>query len=54
MIHYANSVMPRDFAPFFSMDVVITSNGYKVVEIGDGQVSDTVGWDIEQFVALFN
>lgn len=39
--------------PFFSIDVIQTINGiYRVVEIGDGQVSDFVGWDLERFISV--
>lgn len=40
---------------FFSVDVVRRTDGVlRVVEIGDGQVSDIVGWTPEQFVSIFN
>ncbi|MES2570065.1 MAG: ATP-grasp domain-containing protein [Verrucomicrobiota bacterium] len=40
---------------FFSVDVVRRSDGIlRVVEIGDGQVSDLVGWTPEQFASIFN
>jgi hypothetical protein len=39
---------------FFSVDVVQRADGVlRVVEVGDGQVSDIVGWTPEQFVAIF-
>ena len=39
---------------FFSVDVVERSDGCKrVVEIGDGQVSDLVGWTSERFATLW-
>lgn len=39
---------------FFSVDVVERRDGYKrVVEIGDGQVSDIVGWTAERFASLW-
>ncbi len=39
---------------FFSVDVAETSGGVsRVVEVGDGQVSDLVGWDLESFVGIF-
>jgi hypothetical protein len=39
---------------FFSVDVIQRSDGVlRVVEIGDGQVSDLVGWTPEQFVSIF-
>jgi hypothetical protein len=38
---------------FFSVDVVQRDDGVsRVVEIGDGQVSDLVGWTTEQFVSI--
>lgn len=40
--------------PFFSVDVVQRADGTeRVVEIGDGQVSDVVGWDAADFVRMF-
>ncbi len=39
---------------FFSVDVVECRDGCKrVVEIGDGQVSDLVGWTAERFASLW-
>ncbi len=39
---------------FFSVDVVERNDGVKrVVEIGDGQVSDIVGWTIERFAQIW-
>lgn len=39
---------------FFSVDVVERRDGCKrVVEIGDGQVSDLVGWTAERFASLW-
>lgn len=41
-------------SPFFSVDVAIReSEELRIVEIGDGQVSDLVGWNIEGFVRLW-
>lgn len=40
--------------PFFSVDVAMRKDGaLRIVEVGDGQVSDLVGWNVEQFVALW-
>ena len=40
---------------FFSVDVVQRSDGQlRVVELGDGQVSDLVGWKPEQFAAILS
>src|SRR6185295_8120116 len=39
---------------FFSVDTVQRSDGQlRVVEIGDGQVSDIVGWTVEAFVEMW-
>ncbi|HYE72944.1 MAG TPA: ATP-grasp domain-containing protein, partial [Blastocatellia bacterium] len=39
---------------FFSVDVVRRLDGQlRIVEIGDGQVSDLVGWTIERFVDIW-
>jgi hypothetical protein len=39
---------------FFSVDVVSRSDGVlRIVEIGDGQVSDLVGWSAEEFAAMW-
>ncbi len=40
--------------PFFSVDVVRRRDGLlRVVEIGDGQVSDLVGWTASEFASLW-
>ena len=40
--------------PFFSVDVATREDGMlRVVEMGDGQVSDLVGWDVAAFAALW-
>jgi hypothetical protein len=47
-------VASRIRSPFFSVDAVRRSDGVlRVVELGDGQVSDLVGWTPEAFVALW-
>jgi hypothetical protein len=39
---------------FFSVDVVERQDGVKrIVEIGDGQVSDLVGWSVDRFIELW-
>ncbi len=41
-------------SPFFSVDVAIREDGVeRVVEIGDGQVSDLVGWTVDAFSSLW-
>lgn len=40
---------------FFSIDVVRRKDGVlRIMEIGDGQVSDIVGWSAERFVSLWS
>lgn len=42
------------YSPFYSIDIVIdVLNNYRLIEIGDGQVSDYKNWDAEQFVQIF-
>lgn len=39
---------------FFSVDMVLRTDGkQRIVEIGDGQVSDLVGWSIKRFVEIW-
>lgn len=39
---------------FFSIDIVEDIYGKSwLVEIGDGQVSDYVGWEVENFAKIF-
>lgn len=40
--------------PFYSVDIIQRTDGvWRVVEIGDGQVSDLIGWDTETFVNVW-
>lgn len=49
-----NTIAGRINSPFFSVDVAHNESGQpRVVEIGDGQVSDLVGWDPEFFRKIF-
>ncbi len=42
-------------SPFFSVDVARLADGVeRIVEIGDGQVSDLVGWSVEWFVEIWS
>lgn len=44
----------RVVSPFFSVDVARRSDGeLRVVEVGDGQVSDLVGWSAVRFASLW-
>lgn len=39
---------------FFSVDVILRADGQlRIVEIGDGQVSDLVGWSVNRFVDIW-
>jgi ATP-grasp domain, R2K clade family 3 len=41
-------------SPFFSVDIARRADGVeRIVEIGDGQVSDLVGWSVERFVDIW-
>lgn len=41
-------------SPFFSVDVADRTDGVeRIVEIGDGQVSDLVGWTVERFKTIW-
>lgn len=47
-------VMERVSSPFFSVDLIQRSDGVlRMVELGDGQVSDRKQWLTEQFINLF-
>lgn len=44
----------RVHLPFYSVDIIQRKDGvWRVVEIGDGQVSDLVGWTVERFVEMW-
>jgi len=48
------TVAARFAHPFFSVDIAENEPGeLRVVEIGDGQVSDLVGWAVEDFVGMW-
>ena len=41
-------------SPFFSVDIALRSDGVeRLVELGDGQVSDLVGWSEQRFADLW-
>jgi hypothetical protein len=49
------SCAQRISSPFFSVDVARRSDGVsRIVEIGDGQVSDRKGWSAQQLVEVFD
>lgn len=53
-IELVEEVANRINSPFFSVDVVKRADGvHRIVEVGDGQVSDLVGWSKTQFVNMW-
>lgn len=47
-------VAARIPSPFFSVDVIRRDDGeLRVVEVGDGQVSDLTGWSVSAFAAMW-
>lgn len=47
-------IAQRIDSPFFSVDVVVAANGTpRLIELGDGQVSDRKKWPAEGFVEIF-
>lgn len=49
----AEKISTQHNAFFYTVDIIKQENNYKVIEIGDGQVSDMVGWKPEDFVKIF-
>lgn len=48
-------VAERIDSPFFSVDIVLAVNGSpRLIELGDGQVSDRKKWEASQFVDMLN
>ncbi|MFZ2266281.1 MAG: ATP-grasp domain-containing protein [Azonexus sp.] len=48
------TVAPRISSPFFSVDVVLSTDGTpRLIELGDGQVSDRKQWPVERFLEIF-
>lgn len=49
-----HTVTERVKAPFYSVDVAkrVSNDEWRVVELGDGQVSDKKEWPLDQFVEL--
>ncbi|QOV88591.1 ATP-grasp domain-containing protein [Humisphaera borealis] len=49
-----HQVASRISSPYFSVDVIRRDDGVlRVVEVGDGQVSDLVGWTASAFAAIW-
>lgn len=52
---FIDKIIDSISVPFFSIDIIQNSlSEFRVVEIGDGQVSDIVGWTAKEFVEIFN
>jgi hypothetical protein len=52
LIEWATRRIP---SPFFSVDLISRKDGVlRIVEIGDGQVSDLVGWTCEAFAKMWS
>jgi hypothetical protein len=48
-------VARRIHSPFFAVDIAEREDGeLRVVEVGDGQVSDLVGWEARRFAEIWN
>lgn len=53
-LNIAKEVAKKHDALFFSVDIAQDNTGKLwVIEIGDGQVSDYVGWDLNKFANIF-
>lgn len=50
----AEKISRQHNAFFYTVDIIKQEDNYKVIEIGDGQVSDMVGWNIDNFVRIFH
>lgn len=49
-----NDIASKIDAPFYSVDIVQREDGLlRLVELGDGQVSDKKAWDIDKFISIF-
>lgn len=49
------SCVERISSPFFSVDVARRRDGdLRIIEVGDGQVSDLVGWGPDEFAGLWS
>lgn len=54
MWNLVEKINQKHNAFFYTVDIIKQDNQYKVIEIGDGQVSDMVGWNIEDFIKIFD
>ena len=53
MLKLAEKISQQHNAFFYTVDIIKQNDQYKVIEIGDGQVSDMVGWNITDFIKIF-
>lgn len=50
-----NEIAAKIDSPFYSVDIALdTSNRYRLIEMGDGQVSDRKKWSAERFIEMLN
>jgi hypothetical protein len=48
-------IAERIDSPFFSVDIVLNADGVsRLIELGDGQVSDRKKWEADRFVGILN
>jgi hypothetical protein len=53
--HFVAEAASRVLSPFFSVDVARRSDGVlRVIELGDGQVSDRKHWDCHNFIRMLS
>jgi hypothetical protein len=49
-----HKIAERIDSPFYSVDIAIDSNGaHRLIELGDGQVSDRKNWPADRFMEVF-
>jgi hypothetical protein len=49
-----HAICERIESPFFTVDIAMSTKGVaRLIELGDGQVSDRKSWTAEQFVGIF-
>ncbi len=50
-----NQIAEKIDSPFFSVDIVLNKDGVpRLIELGDGQVSDRKKWTADEFTQIFN
>ena len=53
MLKLAEKITHQHNAFFYTIDIIKQEDNYKVIEIGDGQVSDMVGRNSQNFINIF-